>query len=387
MEYLVEKTRDMLGWTSTTATTSTPARATNHHKDNSSDTSNENPVQHTTTTTSLASEDQPLILLDIGGGTGNFAQALIDKHQQQDQQREDHQHQLQQQTQVFPQNVHVRVIDPFLEPTTSRSSTSSSSSSSTSTSSSPSPPISFIKAKAEDFMIPIDDDSNDDSVDINDTTSTLSSSSLWWRKKNSYHQILLKEVVHHFRAEDRVAIFRGMYDGCSIVSPPEKNESSLLLDTGMITKNKTTTNNNNSVSNNDGYGQQQQQQQHQSPPRRLPSVLIITRPQIDIDYPLWDEARGVWKNNQPSVEEIEDDLRAAGFRHTSSTIHSYPCSIALTRWQEMVRTRFWSTFSHFDDDELEYNAMTVIPKEYKNCIDEDGNLHFEDRLVFIQSYA
>ena len=176
-------------------------------------------------------------------------------------------------------------MDPFLDPTTTTTTTSSSSSSSSGGG------VSFVKAAAEDF---ITNDSNDDDKSNDD----------WWKESGSYHQILMKEIVHHLDAEDRLQIFEGMYEGL------------------------------------------------QSSPSKHPSILIITRPQIDIDYPLWTEAKHVWKENQPSIDEITKDLKDAGFIDISYTVESYPCSIQFHRWQSMIQQRFWSTFSKFTDEEL-----------------------------------
>jgi hypothetical protein len=145
---------------------------------------------------------------------------------------------------------------------------------------------------------------------------------------------LLKEVAHHFDSAKRVDIFRGIFQGLE--------------------------------------------------PSSDTSVLIITRPQIEIDYPLWDEARQVWKDNQPSALEFCDELEKAGFVDIHHSLEGYPCQIALERWQSMVKGRFWSTFSNFSDDELE-DACERIAKEYQDRIDEEGVLQFEDRLVFISA--
>jgi len=210
----------------------------------------------------------PLHILDIGGGTGNFAQALVEE---------------------TPQH-RVTVVDPFLDPTRSTSSQ-----------------LSFVKAGAEAFL-----SSRTDAED--------------WRQ--DFQGILLKEVVHHLK--DRVKIFQGM---------------------------------------------------HQELPT-AGSLLIITRPQVDIDYPLWSEARVVWKKNQPSSQELRKDLEQAGFSSIDESLESYPCSISFARWQEMVQNRFWSTFSNFSDPELQ-DACQRMATEHKERIDEKGVIHFEDRLVFL----
>ena len=191
--------------------------------------------------------------------------------------------------------------------------------------------VSFVKAPAEDFLFP--PSSGEDCWRTNDIDKYF----------GGYDQILLKEVVHHFDQENRVGIFRGMKEGL------RKGEAG---DT-------------------------------------KPSILIITRPQTDIDYPMWKEANDVWEANQPTIESFEDDLREAGFTNIMRTVESYPCSIRLERWQSMVRARFWSTFSHFSDEELEKACETIAQEAKKkpHAEDKDGHtiLHFEDRLIFLSA--
>lgn len=158
----------------------------------------------------------------------------------------------------------------------------------------------------------------------------------WWR--NDYQQVLMKEVIHHLAKVDRLAVFHGIYTD--------------LKD---------------------------------SLPMRDPNLLIITRPHIEIDYPLWKGAREVWTANQPSLDDIEADLKDAGFSRISHTIETYPCTIALDRWQSMVRNRFWSTFSNFSDEELD-EACEQIATEAASKIDANGIVHFEDRLLFILAF-
>ena len=151
-----------------------------------------------------------------------------------------------------------------------------------------------------------------------------------WR--NNYDYVLLKEVAHHFADQDRLPIFRGMCQGLRPSDGP-------------------------------------------------PSLLLITRPQIDIDYPLWDAARKVWQENQPSLDKFVAELRDAGFTEIQHTISPYPCAIALDRWQSMIKARFWSTFSNFSDDQLA-EACKRIAEDEKHRI-KDGVIEFEDRLLFI----
>ena len=102
-----------------------------------------------------------------------------------------------------------------------------------------------------------------------------------------------------------------------------------------------------------------------------------------MDYPLWEEARTVWKANQPSSQQLQYELKLAGFVNIQESIEPYPCSIPLHKWQTMIQTKFWSTFSNFTNKELVHASTTIIPNEWKHRIDDQGILHFEDRLVFI----
>jgi SAM-dependent methyltransferase len=194
----------------------------------------------------------------------------------------------------------------------------------------------FVQAPAEAFL--------NDQQTVNE----------WW--KRDYHQVLFKEVVHHLPEEKRCDIFRSIHQGLLDI-PPNNN--------AVVNSTTTTTT--------------------MTPPPP-PSLLIITRPQREIDYPLWDAARCVWAENQPSSQQLAKELREAGFSQVENNIHIYPCILpSLQKWQDMVRNRCWSTFSHFTDDELEQACQDLAVTE-QHRIDEQGRLHFEDRLVFIAAW-
>ena len=263
------------------------------------------------------------VILDIGGGTGNFSQALIDN--------DGHSNSNHSQFQCI-------VVEPYLDPTSISNSTSNNinhpapnenEDNNGSSSSSSSSRIKFVKESAEAFLKPRSSSSNN--MNNND----------WWRK--NYNQVLFKEIIHHIKSsKTRVDIFRGINDEINTINA---SPSSSL----------------------------------ECP---CPSILIITRPQIDIDYPLWNEAKQVWKENQPSSTQLCSELEAAGFVDMKTTIEVYPCKIPLMRWIAMVKQRCWSTFSEFSDDQLE-RACEVITKDC--VVDGDGVLRFEDRLVFISA--
>lgn len=251
---------------------------------------------------------QQRCILDIGGGTGTFAQALVEN---------------------VDLGSKIVVVEPFLDPSVADASDVDASSTSRAL-----PDVSFVRASAEDFLVPPTPEN--------------------WRTKfidrhhGGYDQIMIKEAVHHFREEDRVGIFRGMREG--------------------LRNNRKTSD------------------------TIKPSLLIITRPQIDIDYPLWDQAFSVWKENQPSVEEIEADLQQAGYTEFERFVEPIECRISLSRWQAMVKSRCWSTFSNFTDEELE-GACAMIAENARNnpnnisgeTLQDDIVLRFEDRLIFLEA--
>lgn len=61
-------------------------------------------------------------------------------------------------------------------------------------------------------------------------------------------------------------------------------------------------------------------------------------------------------------------------------VQSYDYSAVLKKsvWLEMVRSRFWSTFSHCSDEELE-EGIRELEEQFHAAED----LKFVDRLIFI----
>ena len=187
--------------------------------------------------------------------------------------------------------------------------------------------IEFVSAAAEAFAVD------------EDATALSASAMPDWR--TNYDYILLKEVVHHL--DNRVTLFRGLHKSL--------NES-------IDNENKP----------------------------QNPQLLLITRPQTDLDYPLWPAALDVWAQNQPSAAQLTEELHQAGFIRTATTVHDYPCQISLTAWQGMVQRRFWSTFSHFTDEELQAACADMSVTQADRLHDNGTTLRFEDRLVFIRAW-
>lgn len=80
-------------------------------------------------------------------------------------------------------------------------------------------------------------------------------------------------------------------------------------------------------------------------------ALTITRPQ-DVDYPLFDRARQIWREHQPHHLVFTAAMEATGFS-VEVQAHDYVAVMPKQRWLGMMRSRFWSTFSYCTDEELE----------------------------------
>ena len=257
-------------------------------------------------------ERKKRVLLDVGGGTGNFTSMVIGG----------------------VDTMEGIVVDPFLPASSSTASTFCNNNQGEKQR------LKFVKASAEEFIpsghklhtLNKDEKKEDDVIP-------------WW--KTGYNHVLLKEVVHHFDANERVGIFTGIRNGLI------KNNKHGMDEDGSSTRM------------NEGA-----------------SILIITRPRIDIDYPMWSAAKDVWATNQPSANDIVSDLRKAGFQDVQQCIKSYPCEVELNRWVDMVRNRFWSTFSHFTDEEIEEGCERIM-KEVQQPDGQEVMIQFEERLVFI----
>ena len=104
--------------------------------------------------------------------------------------------------------------------------------------------------------------------------------------------------------------------------------------------------------------------------------LIITRPQ-KIQFPLFEEAKKVFSENQPSLEVLLAEIHNAGFV-TFDTMISPEFSLSLDKWIHMVRNRFMSDLSVFSNEKLE-EGIDEIKDKYKN----KSEVIIRDDLVLI----
>jgi SAM-dependent methyltransferase len=118
-----------------------------------------------------------------------------------------------------------------------------------------------------------------------------------------YDGILLKEVLHHVR--DRAAVISGL--------------ARLLRPGG-----------------------------------RMLVVMLPTR----ISYPLFGAALKLFTELQPDPAGVADDMRNAGMQ-AELTYESFPLSFPAERYLQMVRNRYMSLLSNFDDAQLEAGVAEI----------------------------
>ncbi len=104
-------------------------------------------------------------------------------------------------------------------------------------------------------------------------------------------------------------------------------------------------------------------------------LLIITRPQ-HIAFPFFDAAKKAFSRNQPPHEEIETELKNAGF-DVSTTRRSHTFTLPKESWYDMLRHRFMSDLGAFSDQEIE-EGISEIESRY-----EGETIDIVDHLIFI----
>ncbi len=109
-------------------------------------------------------------------------------------------------------------------------------------------------------------------------------------------------------------------------------------------------------------------------------LLTLTRPAI-VHYPFFQAAleRRVKQKRAHTVDILAKYMEETGFSVSYQTYY-YPVQIAKNKWLEMIRNRFWSTFSYFNDEELEAGITELATKYAQTDI-----LKFEEALIFIEA--
>ncbi len=101
-------------------------------------------------------------------------------------------------------------------------------------------------------------------------------------------------------------------------------------------------------------------------------VMLPTR----IAYPLFDAARKRFEELQPNPPDIATHMRTAGL-NADVTYHDYPLSIPKDRYLTMVRSRYMSLLSTFDDEEIRAGIAEIETRH------PEPILSFPDRFAFV----
>lgn len=101
-------------------------------------------------------------------------------------------------------------------------------------------------------------------------------------------------------------------------------------------------------------------------------MMLPTR----IDYPLFVEALELFEQTQPDPSGIADAMRIAGL-DVDLRYESFVLSIEKARYMSMVRSRYMSLLSSFNDEDLE-RGIGEMNERYA-----DGRLEFADRHAFV----
>ncbi|EAZ92763.1 class I SAM-dependent methyltransferase [Crocosphaera chwakensis] len=105
-------------------------------------------------------------------------------------------------------------------------------------------------------------------------------------------------------------------------------------------------------------------------------LLIILLPPT-IEYPLFKQALSVYESVQPHYNDLVNLCENIGFK-TKVNFIDYNVSISKEKYFNMVKNRYMSLLSRFNDEELE-QGLIEMRENYTNV----SNLEFCDRFVFL----
>ena len=102
-------------------------------------------------------------------------------------------------------------------------------------------------------------------------------------------------------------------------------------------------------------------------------MLVVMLP-AEISYPLFVAALRVFAERQPDPAEIAGDMRRAGLR-AEVTHLAYPLTFPTERYLQMVRNRYMSLLSAFDDEQLDAGVAEI------------RRAHPGDQITFTDTFA
>lgn len=108
-------------------------------------------------------------------------------------------------------------------------------------------------------------------------------------------------------------------------------------------------------------------------------MLVVMLP-TQISYPLFAAALELFAARQPDPAVIAGNMRSAGLE-PSLTYESFPLTFPTERYLQMVRNRYMSLLSHFDDAQLEAGVAEI------QRASPAGQIAFTDTFAFVLGTA
>ncbi|MDJ0599413.1 MAG: class I SAM-dependent methyltransferase [Crocosphaera sp.] len=154
--------------------------------------------------------------------------------------------------------------------------------------------------------------------------TVVEDATMFSHKSGKYDKILIKEMIHHI--DDKEKLLQGLFS--------RLNEQGILL-------------------------------------------IILLPPTIE--YPLFEKALSVYESVQPHYNALVNLCENIGFKTTVNFIE-YPVSIPKEKYFNMVKNRYMSLLSRFNDEEIN-QGLQEMKEKYTNL----SNLEFCDRFVFLSA--
>ncbi|MCG5213104.1 class I SAM-dependent methyltransferase [Streptosporangium sp. KLBMP 9127] len=104
-------------------------------------------------------------------------------------------------------------------------------------------------------------------------------------------------------------------------------------------------------------------------------ILVVMLP-MSIGYPLFDAALRLFQERQPDPQAIATALTDAGL-NADLTYEEFPLAFTVERYARMVRSRYMSLLSSFDDAQIE-EGIAEIRRRHPG-----PELRFPDRFAFV----
>lgn len=102
-------------------------------------------------------------------------------------------------------------------------------------------------------------------------------------------------------------------------------------------------------------------------------MLVVMLP-TEISYPLFAAALRTFTDQQPDPTDVARDMRDAGLQ-AEVTLQHFPLRFKTERYLQMVRNRYMSLLSMFDDEQLEAGVAEI------------RQAHPEDEVEFTDTFA